>query len=53
MTPRKRDAANEPPEYQPEEVEALTSKAAALLEELHQVMQEMAERLHALGAEPQ
>lgn len=53
MSPRKRDAASGPPEYQAEEVEALTSKAAELLEELHQVMQEMAERLHALGADPQ
>jgi hypothetical protein len=34
-------------------VEALTTKAADLLDELHQVMEEMAQRLHALGAEPE
>lgn len=52
MTPRKNgDAANAPREYRPEEVEALTEKAAELLDELHQVMTEMSDRLRSLGAE--
>lgn len=53
MTPRTPDDASGPREYDPEEVDALTTKAAQLLEELHEVMAEMSDRLRGVGAEPE
>lgn len=45
---RRNDANGGPPEYDPEEVEALTKRANELLDELHTVMGEMSDRLRVV-----
>lgn len=53
MWRKKRDDANAPREYKPEEIEALTLRANQLLDELHDVMTEMTQRLRDfLGEQP-
>lgn len=51
--PKSDDAKSVGREYRPEEVEALTARAAKLLDELHEVMGEMTQRLRMfLGDQP-
>lgn len=52
MTPDRRHGdGNAKREYSPDEVDALTTRAAELLDQLHEVMAEMSARLRALGEE--
>lgn len=48
MNPRPADDGRVP-EYTPEQVEALTSHAEDLLDELHEVMSQLADRLQVLA----
>lgn len=46
MRPKASDG--ESPDYTPEQVDTLTTRATVLLDELHDVLGEMSRRLHAL-----
>lgn len=49
QSPENHDGATHLPDYSAGEVERLTSRAAELLDQLHDVMGEMAMRLQALS----
>lgn len=49
--PKSGDDPNVSREYTPDEVQAITERASRLLDELHEVMSEMARRLNSFVGE--